>query len=582
MRSKIYFYYAIVCIVLWMAGAASAQTTEFTYQGKLTDSAGTAASYDFEFRLFSVETGGAALATNQRPGVSVSGNIFTVRLDFGANLDGQSRWLEIAVKPAGSANPFSVLNPRQPITSAPYAIRSLNAASSDISTDSTLLGGVAASQFVQTGDTRLTDARPPTPGSNNYIQNSLLQQQTNANFNIAGSGRAGSLTAEIVSALTQFNIGNSRVLSTPGTRNLFAGASAGFANTSGADNSFFGRDAGQSNNLGSRNAFFGSDAGASNTTGDNNSFFGKGTGQANTAGSFNSFFGRDAGFLNTASNNSFFGATAGMTNTTGDFNSFIGIGAGQMNTVGSQNTGLGAYAGDSNTTGNNNTFVGSFAGSANTTGIANTFFGKSAGTINTTGDSNTVIGSFANVFSGDLTHATAIGADSFVNTSNTIALGRNDGSDKVVIYGLGLAGATALCRNATSQISSCSSSLRYKTNITPFNSGLNLVNRLRPISFDWKEGGMHDLGLGAEDVEKIEPLLVTYNKDGQVEGVKYDRIGVVLLNAVKEQQAQIESQLENARKQQKQIEKQQIIIDGLRKIVCSQNPTADICKEPKQ
>ena len=61
------------------------------------------------------------------------------------------------------------------------------------------------------------------------------------------------------------------------------------------------------------------------------------------------------------------------------------------------------------------------------------------------------------------------------------------------------------------------------------------------VRFDWKDGGMHDLGLGAEDVAAIEPLLVTYNAKGEVEGVKYDRIGVVLVNAVKEQQARIEA-----------------------------------------
>ncbi len=68
---------------------------------------------------------------------------------------------------------------------------------------------------------------------------------------------------------------------------------------------------------------------------------------------------------------------------------------------------------------------------------------------------------------------------------------------------------------------------------------------------------MADLGLGAEDVAAIEPLLVTYNKTGEVEGVKYDRLGVVLLNAVKEQQ--------------KQIQQQQILIEGLRKLVCQTN-----------
>ena len=97
---------------------------------------------------------------------------------------------------------------------------------------------------------------------------------------------------------------------------------------------------------------------------------------------------------------------------------------------------------------------------------------------------------------------------------------------------LGAAGTTSLCRNTSEQISTCSSSLRYKTGISPFRSGLNLANRLRPIVFNWKDGGMRDLGLGAEEVAAVEPLLVTYNSKGEVEGVKYDRIAVVLLNAV--------------------------------------------------
>jgi len=60
-------------------------------------------------------------------------------------------------------------------------------------------------------------------------------------------------------------------------------------------------------------------------------------------------------------------------------------------------------------------------------------------------------------------------------------------------------------------------------------------------------------------VEKIEPLLVTHNDKGEVEGVKYDRLSVVLINAVKEQQSQIEAQ-------QKLIERQQQEINALRKV----------------
>ncbi len=110
-----------------------------------------------------------------------------------------------------------------------------------------------------------------------------------------------------------------------------------------------------------------------------------------------------------------------------------------------------------------------------------------------------------------------------------------------------------------------------KTNIGSFGLGLSLINQLKPITFDWKVGGMHDFGLGAEDVAAIEPLLVVYNDKGEVEGVKYDRIGVVLVNAVKEQQIQIKAQ-------QKQLEQQRTEINALKSLVCRNNKRAAICR----
>ena len=115
-----------------------------------------------------------------------------------------------------------------------------------------------------------------------------------------------------------------------------------------------------------------------------------------------------------------------------------------------------------------------------------------------------------------------------------------DGTVKLNV--LGAAGSTQLCLNASNIISGCSSSMRYKENVTPFTEGLGLLRRLRPVTFDWKAGGGRDLGFVAEEVGAVEPLLVTRNAAGEVEGVKYDRVGAVLVNAVKEQQGQIERQ----------------------------------------
>ena len=69
---------------------------------------------------------------------------------------------------------------------------------------------------------------------------------------------------------------------------------------------------------------------------------------------------------------------------------------------------------------------------------------------------------------------------------------------------------------------------------------MDLLSRLRPVTFDWKNSGQEDLGLIAEEVAELEPLLITTNEQGQVEGVKYDRINMVLINAVKEQQQSIQ------------------------------------------
>lgn len=510
---------------------AAAQTNEFSYQGSLNIAGAPAnGNYDFEFRLFDAENGGAQVgATATRTGVSVVDGRFTVSLAFAGGFPGADRWLEIWVRPAGAGG-YQQLLPRVKMGSSPYSIKSqsaetaANATNAATANNALSLGGVAANQYVQTTDPRLTDARPPTAGSTNYIQNQSVAAQAASNFFIAGSGTAeGTLSGDILNAKTQLNINGVRAFtinglySTPdfplGPSNTFAGPGAGI-----------------------------------NTIPDPN------TGVS---------FGKD---------NSFFGARAGIANVTGIGNSFFGVKAGEANSNGGSNSFFGVRAGESNTSGGDNSFFGNLAGRGTTGGNGNTFVGRSAGSFNATGDYNTALGYLSSV-SSDLQYATAIGAEAVVTNSNSIVLGRPGGEDTVRIAGptslsgnlvvgsgnvilfqstvaltsLGTSGGSALCRNGSSQIALCSSSLRYKSNISPFFSGLDLVKRLRPISFDWIDGQPRDLGLGAEDVAAIEPLLVTYNEKGEVEGVKYDRIGVVLVNAVKEQQRQIDAQRDQIR-----------------------------------
>ena len=75
-----------VALALLAAVPASAATTAFTYQGKLTDSAGVplTGSYDMTFKLFDAATAGAQVgSTVTLTGVNVSAGLFSVGLDFG-------------------------------------------------------------------------------------------------------------------------------------------------------------------------------------------------------------------------------------------------------------------------------------------------------------------------------------------------------------------------------------------------------------------------------------------------------------------------------------------------------------------
>jgi hypothetical protein len=110
-------------------------------------------------------------------------------------------------------------------------------------------------------------------------------------------------------------------------------------------------------------------------------------------------------------------------------------------------------------------------------------------------------------------------------------------------YPLGAGNLGTLCRGFANGITTCpSSSLRYKTAISPYAGGLDVVEKLKPISFTRKESGTQEVGLGAEDVAALEPRLTYNNDDGEIEGVRYELLTTVLANAVKQQQAEIKQQ----------------------------------------
>jgi hypothetical protein len=91
------------------------------------------------------------------------------------------------------------------------------------------------------------------------------------------------------------------------------------------------------------------------------------------------------------------------------------------------------------------------------------------------------------------------------------------------------------------------SSKRYKTNIEDLELNTDAVLRIRPVSFRYKSSGRQDIGLIAEEVAEHLPDLVIYDEAGRPQAVKYDRVALYLLQAVKAQQerlAELEQRLE--------------------------------------
>jgi len=332
---------------------------------------------------------------------------------------------------------------------------------------------------------------------------------------------------------------------TTGTNNVFAGYQAGNANIAGSNNAYYGYRAG-TDTTSDGNTLIGCQAGDFSTTGSSNTCLGYQAGLGNVSGARNTMIGAQAGYNNSSSDNLFVGYSAGYTNGAGTFNTFIGDQAGFTNSAGINNTCLGYEAGYG-VTGSSNVFIGYNAGNLNglpaaTSGalvIANSgtgaplIFGNF--TSGSVGLGTTAPSSKFDLEGGSMTIA---GAGAGLNVAGTFMV-TNSSFVYTAVPSLGVAG-TALVYNAAGLVGKGTSSLRFKKNVRDLDTSYESVLGLRPVRFQWKQDSGEDVGLIAEEVAGKIKDLVTYDNKGLVDGVKYEKIGVFLLVAIKEQQKQIE------------------------------------------
>jgi hypothetical protein len=316
--------------------------------------------------------------------------------------------------------------------------------------------------------------------------------------------------------------------------NTALGVTALNAITSGNNNTAIGKDAGKAITTAGNNTIVGSLAGDALTTSGNNTIVGYNSMPVATTG---------------CSSNVVVGANLLSSAVTGTFgNTVLGEGCGISLTSGYYNVAIGQTCLESQTSANYNVAIGNNAGTGSGGGANNIYIGNTISA--SSGADVTNIGPGTGNASATYTNVTNIGHDaaaSSATASNTITLGD--------------ANITSLRCQVTS-ITSLSDE-RDKKNISPLNVGLDFVNTLKPVSFDWnmrpkldEEGNvvstgkvdMPDIGFIAQDVVKAEDdlglaeyLQLSYRDNPEALEVSQGRLIPILVKAIQDLSAEVEA-----------------------------------------
>jgi septal ring factor EnvC (AmiA/AmiB activator) len=346
---------------------------------------------------------------------------------------------------------------------------------------------------------------------------------------------------------------------TAGGKNTATGLRALFSDTTGSFNTATGVYALYSNTMGWYNSAIGANALSNNITGQFNTATGYGAlnhnkTDANTANGFGAMF----------------------VNTTGSENVAVGFQALNRNSTGSENNAVGSNALFANRTGSFNNAHGRDALATNVDGSENNAFGDLAMENNTSGASNTAIGDDALRNCVDGSFNVAIGDEagtSIVSASNIIAIGAPGAGPFADISSTCFIGSIynqPVSDAGTAQdtyvdqfnvLGFLPSSRRVKHDIQPMDKASEAILALKPVTFKYNsdKAGRTQYGVIAEEVAEVAPDLVFRDNNGDVSTVRFEQIGMMLLNEflkehkkVEEQQATITELKSTVARQQKE------------------------------
>ena len=132
-------------------------------------------------------------------------------------------------------------------------------------------------------------------------------------------------------------------------------------------------------------------------------------------------------------------------------------------------------------------------------------------------------------------HVGTAGTVITATAAGSVGIGTTNPTSKLHVVGdVRVSGVvTATDFNSTSDIS-------LKDNIQTIINPLDKIIKLNGVTFNWKENQKPSIGVIAQELQEILPELVT---QGDIKSVNYNGLIGVLIEAVKEQQKQIEELL---------------------------------------
>lgn len=147
-------------------------------------------------------------------------------------------------------------------------------------------------------------------------------------------------------------------------------------------------------------------------------------------------------------------------------------------------------------------------------------------TNNVSGIINT--GSVSQIKAGGL-WVNSLGTDAGLTIGGNAGVGVTSPTEKLDVNG-----------NAKATAFLYSSDVRLKKNVAPLGNSLDKVLSLEPVSFNWKSDGNSDIGFIAQEVENIFPEVVHTNSETNMKSIDYPKLVVYLVQALKEQQKEID------------------------------------------